>query len=803
MTRSRKRKLARLRARAALIGVPLASGLAGGALAQEQPAQSGGLQEIVVTAQKRAENLQDVPLQVTAIQTEKLEELRIQSFADYIKYLPNVGSQSFGPGFNQVYMRGVASGDNVNHSASLPSVGIYLDEQPITTITGALDVHVYDIARVEALAGPQGTLYGASSQSGTLRIITNKPDPSAFSAAYDLQGNAVDGAGGYLAEAYANIPLSDRMAVRLVGWTKKDAGFIDNVAATRVFPTSGAVADTGPVAEDDYNDVDTYGGRAALRFDLSDSWTITPSVMAQEQETNGFFAFDPNHGDLATAHVFPDTSRDRWYQAALTVEGAISNFDVVYAGSYLQRDIDAESDYSDYSFFYDALFGYGSYWVDNANNPIDPTQYILGEDAHTKISHELRFSTPGDNRTRFVGGLFMQRQVHDIEQRYLINDLNDGLEVTLWSDTIWLTQQQRVDRDYAAFGEVSFDVSDKLTLTGGLRFFEAENSLEGFFGFGTGYSGSTGEAVCFDPAQFHGAPCRNLDKTTKESDSIHRLNIAYDLADDKMVYATWSRGFRPGGINRRGTLPPYDSDFLTNYELGWKSTWSDNRLRFNGAVFHQEWDDFQFAILGAQGLTEIKNAAQAEIRGVEGEIAWAVSDQFTLTGGASWLDTELTENYCGFVNADGAPETNCPPDPLVPGSGPLAPAGVELPITPKFKANVVGRYEFPLGAFKAHVQGSAVHEGARWTDMRTIERELIGRMPEYTIADFSFGLGNDRFEVELFVNNAFDERAELWRFAQCAEQVCATQELLPAIPGRVYVVTNQPRTFGIKFGQRF
>jgi iron complex outermembrane recepter protein len=796
MSRSRRRKLARMRAKAALLGVPLASGLAGHVLAQEQPTESGGLQEVVVTAQKREENLQDVPLQVTAISTEKLEDLRIQSFADYIKYLPNVGTQSFGPGFNQVYMRGVASGDNVNHSASLPSVGIYLDEQPITTIVGALDVHVYDIARVEALAGPQGTLYGASSQSGTLRIITNKPDPSGFSAAYDLQGNAVDGAGGYVAEGYVNVPLGESAAVRLVGWTKKDAGFINNVPAQRTFPTSGVVADTTPVAEDDYNDVETYGARGALRINLSDTWTVTPSIMAQNQETNGFFAYDPNLGDLATAHVFPDTSKDQWYQAALTVEGAISNLDIVYAGSYLKRDVESESDYSDYSFFYDSLTTYGEYWVDNSGSPvIDPSQFIHGNDNYNKSSHELRISSPGDNRVRFVGGLFVQRQVHDIEQRYLINDLGDAIEVPLWDDTLWLTQQQRVDRDKAVFGEVSFDATDKLTLTGGLRFFESENSLEGFFGFGEGYSGSTGVAACFDPAQFHGAPCRNLDKTTKENDSIHRLNVAYDIADDKMVYATWSRGFRPGGINRRGTLPPYDSDFLTNYELGWKSTWADNRVRFNGAVFHQEWEDFQFSILGAQGLTEIRNAAQAEIRGIEGELAWAVSDQFTLTGGASWLDTELSENYCGFVDANGSPVTDCP--------DPQAPAGVELPITPKFKMNAVGRYEFPLGSFNAHVQASAVHEGARWTDMRTIERGLVGRMPAYTIADFSFGFGSDKFEVELFVNNAFDERAELWRFAQCAEQVCATQDLLPAIPGRVYVVTNQPRTFGIKFGQRF
>ena len=165
-------------------------------------------------------------------------------FDDYVKFLPSVSYQTAGPGFAQVYMRGVASGGDGNHSGSLPSVGIYLDEQPITTIQGALDVHLYDIQRVEALAGPQGTLYGASSQAGTMRIITNKPDASAFDAGYGLEVNSVDGGGiGYLAEGIVNLPINDRSAVRLVGWHRHDAGYIDNVYRERTFPTSDITVD--------------------------------------------------------------------------------------------------------------------------------------------------------------------------------------------------------------------------------------------------------------------------------------------------------------------------------------------------------------------------------------------------------------------------------------------------------------------------------------------------------------------------------------------------------------------------------
>ena len=196
----------------------------------------GVLEQVIVTAQKRQEDLQDVPLSITALGTQKLEEMHVADFDDYAKLLPSLSYASFGPGFARVFFRGVSSGDNGNHSGPLPSVGMYLDEQPITTIQGALDVHIYDIARVEALAGPQGTLYGASSEAGTIRIITNKPDTTRFEAGYDLEGSMLDGEAGYVAEGFVNLPIGDKAAIRLVGWGKHDAGYITNVAQPRTYP---------------------------------------------------------------------------------------------------------------------------------------------------------------------------------------------------------------------------------------------------------------------------------------------------------------------------------------------------------------------------------------------------------------------------------------------------------------------------------------------------------------------------------------------------------------------------------------
>ncbi len=194
-------------------------------------------EEIVVTATKRAENLQDVPIAITAITTKTLDDLQVNSFDDYARLVPSLsskagggGGSADGPGTNNVYFRGVASGENANHSASLPSVGTYLDEQPITTIGGALDVHIFDIARVEALAGPQGTLYGASSQAGTVRIITNKPDLNGTYGAVNLEVNKVaHGDFGYSGEGFVNLPISSNVAARVVGWYRRDGGYIYNI----------------------------------------------------------------------------------------------------------------------------------------------------------------------------------------------------------------------------------------------------------------------------------------------------------------------------------------------------------------------------------------------------------------------------------------------------------------------------------------------------------------------------------------------------------------------------------------------
>ena len=229
-----------------------------------QAAMGQTLEEVVVTAQKRVSNLQDTPISVQVLGSESLSELNIKGFGDYIQFLPTVSYQASRPGISQVYMRGISSGGDGNHSASMPSVGVYLDEQPITTINEVLDIHAYDLARIEVLAGPQGTLFGASSQSGTLRIITNKPVIGEFEAGYDLAVNTVEkGDEGYTAEGFVNIPISDNTALRLVGWYDKAGGYVDNVHSEITMAASGFTINNNSVVEKDFNDATTTGMRAA------------------------------------------------------------------------------------------------------------------------------------------------------------------------------------------------------------------------------------------------------------------------------------------------------------------------------------------------------------------------------------------------------------------------------------------------------------------------------------------------------------------------------------------------------------
>lgn len=806
--------------------------------------------EIIITAQKRDENLQDVPISVQAIGTRRLDQLNVSNFEDYTKQLPSVSYQTSAPGFTIVYMRGVATGGDGNHTGSLPSVGSYLDEQPVTTIGGTLDVHIYDIARIESLSGPQGTLYGASSEAGTIRIITNKPELGVTEGRVDAEINTVahGGMGGSL-EGMINLPVADNMAFRASGFYQRDAGYIDNVHGTRDYcgdvvtdpgtgDTIGCVhngfhADNAAFVKDNFNTNKTYGGRAALKIDLDENWTITPTIMHQHSKTKGVWYFDERLGDLETQRFREEPGIDKFTQYALTVEGKVGMFDITYAGAYMHRPNHSINDYTDYADAYDAYYeSYGGianyqYYFDDNGDPIDPRQYITGGNNFKKLSQELRVATPADKPFRVIGGAFYQHQSNDILQEYHVDNLAADLSVNGRPGLIWLTKQERIDRDYALFGEASFDVTPQITLTGGTRWYKFDNTVFGFAGFGRNPdffqgapgnppanavgSSRTGVAQCYTTSGdtlresqlngtdltlimdgvLNGTPCINVatfedgklkPKQSKDSGFTYRFNGTWKPQEDLLFYATWSKGFRPGGINRQPGLEPYDPDFLVNYELGWKTSFGP--LRWNGAIYHQLWESFQFSFLGENSLTVVQNGRDARINGIETDLSY-VHGGLTLNAAAAYTDAKTKQNICA-VAADEAPDCDG-----VPGDEITAPKGTRLPVTPKFKVTGTARYTWNLWQGRAHGQIGIVHQGSARSALRVADNEQTGTLHAYTLVDLFAGYDWSKYSVELFATNVFDKRNELSRGVSCS--ICTN----------VHVVPGRPRTLGLRLGTKF
>ena len=324
------------------------------------------LDVVIVSTQRRDQNLQDVPISLDVLGTAELEDKNIQGFADYAAALPSLTFSSGGPGLNSLFFRGLGASGAASQTATRPGVSIYLDDQPVSSYGFNLDLQVYDVARIEAAAGPQSTLYGAASSSGALRIITNQPDTSGFDAGFDISTHKVfDGDVGYSGEGFVNLPISDKAALRLVGWTVENAGYIDNVASTITFgpnarsggarlgDRAGQSVENSAFVQDDFNKETKNGARAALGVDINENWTATLRAQYQEQETEGVFFHDPvDIGDLQGSRFFDDKFRDEFVQIGASVEGKVGGLTLNYSGSYIDREIEYDNDYTEYAVNY-------------------------------------------------------------------------------------------------------------------------------------------------------------------------------------------------------------------------------------------------------------------------------------------------------------------------------------------------------------------------------------------------------------------------------------------------------------------
>ena len=770
-------------------------------------AQGGAvLEEIVVTAQKRTENLQDVPIAVTAFDTNAMTQLGMQRLDDFVMMVPNLSFKSFGhPGGSTLYMRGAADGGDQNYSGSTPSVAVYLDEQPVTFIGGALDVHIYDMERIEALGGPQGTLYGAVSQTGTVRYITNKPDLEEFSAGFDVQAvGTQDGDPGGSAEGFVNFPIGTNGAIRLAGWYLEEGGWIDNVSSGAAGPNqsvanqyttaltagrTGIKTQEPGVIGDDINEMTKAGLRAALRINLTDNWTATLGAFYQNMETEGVWEhtgkalsadLPATTGEREIQRYSPDFFDDEFIQYSLTVEGEFANHSLVYAGAFMDRDVDYETGYHAYGEYLTYTTYYGCDYT--AAPPAINTDCTSGEEVNTndnnwkRTSHELRLLSLADSRLHYTVGAFYEKVDFD----YLLEWNQVGMASTLYVNgkqpVFFRTDQSREDTQFALFGEVSFDITDSVSILGGVRWFDEEATLNGVVGWG--------QTCCGGVNGVKETPTDNV--TNSNDDTIFKANITWRVTDDHLLYATWSEGYRPGGVNREPALAAigrqlWKPDIMTNYEIGWKTEWLDGALRFNGAGYFMDWDDIQFTIYEFQLSAccgNVYNLETAEILGMEADLAWRISDGWTVTLAGAYNDAETTADF------------------TLPNGTLAVPDGTPLPNVPELKAAATVRWDFDMTAnLPAFLQlawsytDSSISAIAPCVD----DRRFIGDdgcFPQdaYNIGNFRAGVDTGDWAVDLFVDNLTDEVADIYVRPRSYEST---------------IVTNRPRTYGVRYRMRF
>lgn len=513
----------------------------------EQPEeQRGGVKTIIVTAQKRTEDLQDVPVSVAAIGSEELDELNIDTFEDYLEQLPTVTAGGNGPGQSTIYIRGLASTTpniTVAGVAGLaPNVALYLNDQPLSQPGRNLDVYAADLERIEVLSGPQGTLFGASSQAGVVRLITNKPRLSGLEASFEGGVSFTKGGeSSYKAEAMLNVPVTDTIALRGVVYLDDQGGYIDNVPGTRDLSESGRFrpagtvrangvpvsanragfqstadlsnvtflqADNAGLVEDDFNDTQYSGFRVTGLWEVTPDWTVTLMHQRQSLESDGVFFADPELGgldDLEIQRFEEDRLEDDFSNTSWTIEGRLAMLDVVYTGAYTDRESTQRADYTDYMFVGQYLPYYicdGSVTYPGAADPSGtcqpPNLYVNSFSKTEVFTQELRFSTPDDWRFRVTAGGFYS----DLILKERVDFAYPGNVAAapfgpfkpnfpqmsgyfsdpgpFPADTIFRNDIRRTDEQFGIFGEASFDlVPDLLTATFGARYYDIEVDLEG------------------------------------------------------------------------------------------------------------------------------------------------------------------------------------------------------------------------------------------------------------------------------------------------------------------------------------
>lgn len=725
------------------------------AAASESPA-GRELEEIVVTASKREERLQLVPQTITAVTEQAIRDLGAQNFNALLSSMSGVEMRNTQAGLGGVTIRGVAELNMGNlYGGTGSAAGLYLDEIPLTSAGIFPDISSFDLARVEVLKGPQGTLFGEGSLAGTVRLISNAPDPTGFSAAADLTYSSTeDGEDNQIYNGMVNVPLGEKVAMRAVGYRKDMGGFLD----ARILAT-GAI-------EEDMNDDTLTGGRLSFRFLPSERMTLDVSAMINDAERG-----NRNRAteDLVGTFSVPESSEDDLSAYNGTLTYRFDAADLVVTASYFDRSVDAVIDQA-------GLVGGVNFVFDLIGIPIDVAGVFINQDISAKtFTTEARLVSTRPGPLQWTAGLFYK----DLDNEFgLISDSVPTIPPQVWvaiSNAItggqlsieegYFTESESSNEQLAAFGEVSWDFNEAWTLVAGGRLFKEEResttNYGGVFpllqgGPPPGQSRSEGDETVFNP----------------------RLSLRYKVSGDVMTYGTISRGFRGGGQNDLFTLVPggtedYDPEYLTNYELGLKSTWNQGRLLFNAAAFYLDWEDLQAVTAeGAGGIGEtIGNIGNAHSVGVDLELRALVTEGLDLALAATFLQAEIDDDVQVPDPAGGPPLT--------------VPDGTRIPNTAESTFSLVATYRTALTEqLSGFMRGTASYVGDA---ISSLTRPDDG-VPSRTVLDLRIGVEGRRWQAYVFADNLTDEEI---KYSQVDFDDLAT--------GENQFFFGRPRTIGVNF----
>ncbi len=582
--------------------------------------------EIVVTATRRNESIQNVPMTLQALSGDALSKLNVSNFNDLLKYTPNVTFASNGPGQGAIFMRGLATGFAGNQSTGtispFPNVALYLDDQSMQFPARNADVYVADLERIEVLEGPQGTLFGGGAEAGAVRYITAKPKMDKFEGKIEGSfGGTIGGAPNGSFNATINIPIiRDTLAIRAVIYDDHHGGYIDNVyskfdrqasdpgsVAYNLLPTAanqanGGQYDNAAQVKKDYNPIDYTGGRIEALWNIVPDWNLLVTESYQRVEADGTFSTFPigtnfqKLGDLQTTTFSPNYNIDSYWNTAWTLNGKIGDFKVVYTGAYMTRNISEQQDYSNYSRTVGGMYyqctGSASGFGSGSTYCYSPVASWNDRIRNTHHSEELRIQSPEGKRFRAIAGVYWEQyKIYDI-MRFAYTTIPGctasqisanapcvGVVTTAPAiggapaafanqpgnepvGTTFGEDTQRGYRQLAAFGSASFDILPNLTVTGGTRYYNYKE-----YELGSQYQTYTSCYQVLVCPWAHGGN-HNIDA---DGDNVtyhgfkSKAEITWKAADHTLVYATFSQGFRPGGFNRRGYYILNDQNGVPQY----------------------------------------------------------------------------------------------------------------------------------------------------------------------------------------------------------------------------------------------